>query len=139
MQIGGRLPTANSLHQAFVKILSKHLAANKNASFAFQQKSSTMPNMNPSPADFVELFTFVEVTLVQYATVTWYLPGVAAANTKVKRKKVNKVEVTQEEPPKEEPQAHATMPRPKSKRSNRSSPPIPTKDPSKASENNPVG
>ena len=69
VQIGGRLPTANQLHQSFVKILSKHLATNKKVSFAFQQKSSTMPMMNPSPTEIVELFTFVEATLVQYATV----------------------------------------------------------------------
>ena len=37
VHIGGRLPTANQLHQSFVKILSKHLAANKKVSFAFQQ------------------------------------------------------------------------------------------------------
>ena len=36
VQVGGRLPTANQLHQSFVKILSKHLAANKKVSFAFQ-------------------------------------------------------------------------------------------------------
>ena len=56
-QIGGRLPTANQLHQSFVKIPSKHLAANKKVSFALQQKSSTMPMMNPSPTELVELFT----------------------------------------------------------------------------------
>ena len=71
---GGRLPTANSLHQSFVKILSKHLAANKKVSLAFQQKSSMMPIMNPSPADIVELFTFVEVTFAQHGTVTGHLP-----------------------------------------------------------------
>ena len=53
VQIGGRLPTANQLHQSFVKILSKHLAANKKVSFAFQQKSSTTPIMNPSPTEIV--------------------------------------------------------------------------------------
>ena len=37
-------------------------AASKKVSFAFQQKSSTMPIMNPSPTEIVELFTFVEVT-----------------------------------------------------------------------------
>ena len=36
------------------KILSKHLAANKEVSFAFQQKSSTMPMMNPSPTEIVD-------------------------------------------------------------------------------------
>ena len=45
VQIGGRLPTANQLHQSVVKILSKHLATNKKVSFAFRhpQKSSMMP------------------------------------------------------------------------------------------------
>ena len=55
VQIGGRLPTANQLHQSFVKILSKHLAVNKKVSFAFQQMSSAMPIMNPSPTAIVEL------------------------------------------------------------------------------------
>ena len=55
VEIGGRLPTANQLHQSFVKILSKHPAANKKVSFAFQQKSSTLPMMNPSPTEIVEL------------------------------------------------------------------------------------
>ena len=64
VEIGGRLPTATQLHQSFIKILSKHLAANKKVSFVFQQKSSTMPMMNPSPAEIVELFSFVEVTLI---------------------------------------------------------------------------
>ena len=50
-------------------ILSKHLAADKK-SFAFQQKSSTMPIMNPSPSDIV----FVEVTLMQYASVAGHVP-----------------------------------------------------------------
>ena len=68
MEIGGRLPTATQLHQAFIKILSKHLAANKKVSFVFQQQSSTIPMMNPSPTEIVELFSFVEVTLIQYAT-----------------------------------------------------------------------
>ena len=107
VQIGGRLQTANQLHQSFVKILSKHLAANKKVSFAFQQKSSMMMIMNPSPTDIVELFTFVEVTLVQYATVAGHLPGVAAAAAKLRQKKVNEVEVAQEEPPKEDAQARA--------------------------------
>ena len=75
VQIGGRLPTANQLRQFFVKILSKHEAANKKVSFAFQQKSSTMPIMNPSPTEIIERFTFVEVTLVQYATVAGRFPG----------------------------------------------------------------
>ena len=61
-----------------------------------------MPIMKPSPAEIVELFTFVEVTLVQYATVAGHLPGVAAAAVKAMPKKVNKVEVTCEELQKEE-------------------------------------
>ena len=118
MQIGGRLPTANQLHQSCVNILSKHLAANKKANFALQQKSSMMPIMNPNATDIVELFTFVDVTLAQYATVAGHLSGVAAAAAKVEQKKVNKVEGVQEEPPKEDPQACAITPRPKSKRPN---------------------
>ena len=35
VEIGGRLPTATQLHQAFVKILSKHLAGNKKVNFVF--------------------------------------------------------------------------------------------------------
>ena len=73
-QIGGRLLTANQLHQSFVKILSKHLAANKKVSFAFQKQPSTMPMMNPSPSEIVEIFTFAEVTLIQYATVAGHFP-----------------------------------------------------------------
>ena len=111
VEIGGWLPTANALHTSFTKNLSKHLAANKKVSFAFQPKSSLVPIMNPSPAEIADLLTFVEVTLIQYSTVAGHLPRVTAANTKVKRKKVNKVEVIQEEPPKKEPQANA---RPKS-------------------------
>ena len=68
VEIGGRLPTATQLHQSFIKILTKHLAANKKVNFVFQQKSSTIPMMNPSPTEIVELFSFVEVTLIQYAT-----------------------------------------------------------------------
>ena len=129
MQIGGRLPTAIQLHQSFVKIFSKHLAAKKKVSFAFQQKSSAMPLMNPSLTEIVELFAFVELTLVQYATVAGHLPGVAAAAVKAKPKKVNKVEVTHEEPPKGEVQVCAVTPRAKSKGPNRSTPPLsPVKD-----------
>ena len=64
----------------------------------------------------MNLFTFVEVALVQYSRMTGLLLGVTigAANTKVKRKKANKVEVLQAESPREEPQANAkeqrTMP-----------------------------
>ena len=57
VEIGGRLPTATQLHQSFIKILSKHLAANKKLNFMFQQPpSSTIPMMNPSPTEIVELF-----------------------------------------------------------------------------------
>ena len=65
VEIGGRLPTATQLHQSFIKILSKHLAANKKVNFVFQQQSSTISMMmNPSPTAIVELFSFVEVTLI---------------------------------------------------------------------------
>ena len=57
VEIGGRLPTATQLHQSFIKILSKHLAANKKENFVFQQQSSTIPMMNPSPTEIVELFS----------------------------------------------------------------------------------
>ena len=93
VKIGGRLSTANALHASFTTILSKHPAANKKINFAFQQKSSLVPITNPSPTEIVDLFTFVQVTLVQYSIVAGHLPGVTAGNTKVKRKKVSKVEV----------------------------------------------
>ena len=107
VEIGGRLPTATQLHQSFVKILSKHSAANKKVSFAFQQKSSTMPMMNPSPSEIVDLFSFVEVTLTQYAAVAGRFPGVTAASAKPRPKKASQVEVAVEEQPKEETQANA--------------------------------
>ena len=97
VEIGGRLPTATQLHQSFIKILTKHLASNKKVNFVLQQKSSTIPMMNPSPTEIVELFSFAEVTLIQYATVAGHFPGVAASSVKPKPKKVNKVEVTPEE------------------------------------------
>ena len=50
--------------------------------------------MNPSPTEIVELFVFVEVTLIQYATVAGHFPGVNASSVKPKPKKANKVEVT---------------------------------------------
>ena len=80
VEIGGRLPTATQLHQSFIKNLTKHVAANKKVNFVFQQKSSTIPMMNPSPTEIVELFSFVEVTLIQYATVAGHFPGVAASS-----------------------------------------------------------
>ena len=61
-----------------------------------------MPMMNPSPTEIVGLFTFVQVTLIQSATVAGQFPGVAAASAKAKPKKVNKVEVVAGELPKEE-------------------------------------
>ena len=65
--------------------------------------------MNPSPTEIVELFSFVEVTLIQYATVAGHFPGVNAASIKPKPKKVSKVEVTADES-RREPQANATAP-----------------------------
>ena len=79
----------------------KHLAANKKVGFAFQQKSSTMPMMNPSPSEIVDLLSFVEATLMQYATVAGPFPGVTASSLKPKPKKANKAEVTVEESLKE--------------------------------------
>ena len=80
VEIGGRLPTATQLHQAFIRILSKHLAANKKVNFVFQQQSSTIPMMNPSPTEIVELFSFVEVTLIQYATIAGHFPSTNASS-----------------------------------------------------------
>ena len=122
VEIGGRLPIATQFHQSFVKILSKHLAANKRVSFAFQQKSSTLPIMNPSPSEIVDLFSFVEVTLMQYATVAGHFPGVTAASAKPRPKRVNKVDVVVEEQSKEATQANATTPKPKAKGQGRGPP-----------------
>ena len=69
-----------------------------------------MPMTNPSPTEIVELFSFVEVTLIQYATDVGHFPGVTASSVKPKPKKVNKAEVTPEEPSKEETQVNATTP-----------------------------
>ena len=117
VEIGGRLPTATQLHQAFIKILSKHLAANKKVNFIFQQQSSTIPMMNPSPTEIVELFSFVEATLIQYATIAGHFPSANASSVKAKPKRANKVESPAEDS-KGEPQANAivpTTPRPKPK------------------------
>ena len=73
--------------------------------------------MNPSPTKIVELFSFVEVTLIQYATVGRF-PGVNSSSVKPKPKKANKVEVTTDEPSRGETQINATTPstpRPKPK------------------------
>ena len=73
--------------------------------------------MNPSPTEIVELFSFVETTLIQYATVAGHFPSATAASVKAKPKKANKVEVPTAEA-KSETQANATgpiMPRPKAK------------------------
>ena len=110
VEIGGRLPTATQLHQSFIKILTKHLAANQKVKFVFQQKTSTIPMMNPSPTEIVELFSFVEVTLIQYATVAGHFPGVTASSVKPKPKKISKAEVIPKEPSKEETQINATTP-----------------------------
>ena len=109
VEIGGRLPTATQLHQAFIRILSKHLAANKKVNFVFQQQSSHIPMMNPSPTEIVELFSFVEVTLIQYATIAGHFPSANASSVKAKPKKVNKAEIPVEDP-KGEPQVNATVP-----------------------------
>ena len=124
VEIGGRLPTATQLHQSFIKILSKHLASNKRLNFMFQQQSSTIPMMNPSPTEIVELFVFVQVTLIQYATVAGHFPGVSASSVKPKPKKANKVEVASDES-KGDVQVNATTPttpRPKPKAQAKASP-----------------
>ena len=109
VEIGGRLPTATQLHQAFIRILSKHLAANKKVNFVFQQQSSHIPMMNPSPTEIVELFSFDEVTLIQYATIAGDFPSANASSVKAKPKRVNKAEIPMEDP-KGEPQVNATVP-----------------------------
>ena len=138
VEVGGRLPTATQLHQSFIKILSKHLAANKKVNFVFQQQSSTIPMMNPSQTEIVELFSFVEVSLIQCATVAGHFPGVTALSVKPKPKKINKVEVATDEPSKGEAQVNATTPttpRPKPKAQSRSNPQsTPTKVESKPPE-----
>ena len=135
VEIGGRLPTATQLHQAFIKILSKHLAGNKKVNFVFQQQSSTIPMMNPSPTEIVELFSFVEATLIQYATIAGHFPSANASSVKAKPKKANKVEIPAEEL-KGETQANATVPttpRPKPKaQPKNSAQPTPPKPRSKA-------
>ena len=142
VEIGGRLPTSTQLHQAFVKILSKHLASNKKVNFVFQQQSSNLPLMNPSPAEIVELFSFVEATLIQYATVAGHFPAATAASVKAKPKRANKVEVPTEEV-KAETQANATgpiTPRPKPKaQSKNAAQPTPPKTEPKPQEPNKEG
>ena len=99
------------LHQSFIKILSKHLAANKKVSFVFQQKSSTMPMMNPSPSEIVELFSCGSYTdTICHSCGT--LPRMTASSVKPKPKRVNKAEATLEESAKEETQANGTTPKP---------------------------
>ena len=75
----------------------------------FQQHSSHIPLMNPSPAEIVELFSFVEVTLIQYATIAGHFPSANVSSVKAKPKKVNKVELPVDES-KDEPQVNATAP-----------------------------
>ena len=133
VEIGGRLPTSTQLHQAFVKILSKHLASNKKVNFAFQQQSSNLPLMNPSPAEIVELFSFVEATLIQYATVAGHFPAATAASVKAKPRRANKAELPTEEV-KTETQANATgpitpRPKPKAQPKNVAQPTPPKPDP----------
>ena len=140
VEIGGRLPTATQLHQAFVKILSKHLASNKKVNFVFQQQSSNLPLMNPSPTEIVELFSFVEATLIQYATVAGHFPSATVASVKAKPKKANKVEVPTEET-KGETQANATAgpitprPKPKAQPKNATQPTPPKMEPKPPEQN----
>ena len=135
VEIGGRLPTATQLHQAFIKILSKHLAANKKVNFVFQQQSSTIPMMNPSPTEIVELFSFVEATLIQYATIAGHFPSANASSVKARPKRSTKVD-SQAEESRGEPQANATVPttpRPKPKAQPKSNAqPVPMISPPKA-------
>ena len=125
VEIGGRLPTATQLHQSFIKILSKHLAVEQEIEFHVSSNSrATIPMMSPSPTEIVELVVFVEVTLIQYATVAGHFPGVNASSVKPKPKKANKVEITSDEP-KGEIEVSATTPttpRPKPKAQPKASP-----------------
>ena len=56
----------------------------------FRQQSSAIPIINPSPTEIVELFSFVEVSLIQYATVAGHFPGVAASSVKPKTERQTK-------------------------------------------------
>ena len=60
--------------------------------------------MNPSPTEIVDLFSFVEMTLIQHAILAGNFPGVTASSVKPKPKKVNKAEVASEESTKPETQ-----------------------------------
>ena len=72
-----------------------------------------LPVMNSSPSAVADLFTFAEVTLIQYSTIAGHLPGLVSANSaKHRRKQIHKVEAAPPEPPNV--QAHAVSP-PKSK------------------------
>ena len=81
--------------------------------------------MNPSPTKIVELFSFVEVTLIQYATIAGHFPNANAnaSSVKAKPKRANKVETLTEDS-KGETQVNATVPttlRPKPKAQPKSS------------------
>ena len=79
--------------------------------------------MNPSPTEIVELFSFVEATLIQYATIAGHFPSANASSVKAKPKRANKVEIPAEDS-KGETQANATVPttpRPKPKAQPKSS------------------
>ena len=98
--------------------------------------------MNPSPTEIVELFSFVEATLIQYATVAGHFPSATAASVKAKPKRANKVEVPTEET-KGETQANATgpiTPRPKAKvQPKNTTQPTPPKSEQKPPEQNKGG
>ena len=59
VQIGGRLPTANQLHQSSVKILSKHLASNKKGELCVSAEVEHNADSESKPTEIVETFTFV--------------------------------------------------------------------------------
>ena len=132
----------NAQEGDWFRLSARHLEANKKVSFAFQQKSSTIPIMNPSPSEIVELFTWKSRSLIQYATVAGHFPGVAAASAKTKPKKVNKLEAAVEEHPKvrKRLRPNAVTPKYKTKGEGRGSPPVsPPKNESKPSEANKRG
>ena len=67
--------------------------------------ASTIPMMNPSPAEIVELFSFVEATLIQYATIAGHFPNANVSSVKARPKRSTKVD-SQAEESRGEPQAN---------------------------------
>ena len=68
--------------QQISRAAALYIRGNKKVNFVFQQQSSTIPLMNPSPTEIVELFSFVESTLIQYATIAGHFPSANASSVK---------------------------------------------------------